>query len=83
MRLTSAVQRRARELCGRGGGALVGALSVQPQVRRLIVSGRRGVGAPGNPSLLCELQGWTGLDKGCVSDMNARRRGMKRTAWGY
>lgn len=38
---------------------------------------RREVGAPGNPSLLCEFQGWTGFDKACVSDINARRRGMR------
>lgn len=35
-------------------------------------------GASGNSSLLCEFQGWTGLDKVCVSDVNARRRSMKR-----
>lgn len=37
----------------------------------------RGVGAPGNPSLLREFPGLTGLDKACVSDINVRRRGMK------
>lgn len=37
-----------------------------------------GVGAMGNPSLCYGFQGWTGLDKACVSDMIAGRRAMKR-----
>ena len=44
--------------------------------------GQRAERAPGDPSLVCEFQGWTGLAKVRMSDMNAKRRGMKKTARG-
>lgn len=52
-------------------------------MRRVIVSGqRRDVEAPGNPSLLCEFQEWTGFDKACVSDIKTHKEERyERGAW--
>lgn len=78
MHLTSAVQRWVCEFCACGGGASVGegSVSAAPDEKA------RGVRA-GGPSLLCEFQGWTGLTKVCVSDMNPKWTGVKKTARGY